>query len=103
MPKSKGYPHNIKTDSTLARIGFWATVWWAISCLYVLLVVWLAIIRIGGNGFSIVFDVYGYLYWLLAVIISVWAIGAVIWFRELKKAKVPYRVALKDLFLTIRK
>lgn len=103
MAKSKGYPHNIKPGSPLARIGFWATVWWAVSCLYVLLIVWLALVEIGGFGFRIVFAAYPYLYWLLAIIIVGWVAGAIVWFRELRKAKVPYRVALKDLFLTVRK
>lgn len=99
MSKKSGYPHNVKPGSPLARIGFWATVWWAVSCLYVLLLVWIA----RGFDFGKAFSENTYLYLLLAGIVFGWVMGAIAWFRELKRAKVPYHTALKDLFLTIRK
>jgi hypothetical protein len=40
---------------------------------------------------------------LLFLVIGGWVYGAILWFKELKRQKVPYKIALKDLFLTIRK
>ncbi len=95
----KGYPYNVKKGSALAKIGFWATAWWAISGLYLVILVFIA----RGFGFSDAFADHGWLWWLLAAVVLGWVVGAQFWLRELKKAKVPYRSALKDLFLTIRK
>lgn len=40
---------------------------------------------------------------LLLVIIVGWIVCGTIWLKALKQQKVSYKVALKDLFLTIRR
>lgn len=104
---SKGYPANVRRGSTLWKIGLWATFWWAVSCLYVLLLVWQARDAVEPLGWtSAIGQTYGNsaaLPALLGFILIVWAIGGIIWLRELKKQKISYNAAFKDLFLTIRK
>lgn len=39
----------------------------------------------------------------LVAIILVWLLGSLVWLRELKRYKISYKTALKDLFFTIRK
>lgn len=43
------------------------------------------------------------LQWLLLAVLAGWIIGAVFWLMELKRQKISYKSAFKDLFLTIRK
>jgi hypothetical protein len=107
-----------KKGTNLWRLGVWATIWWGVSCLYLLLVVWLAkdyytsnFDKVGSssifNGWitsiSNVYNESSYLPCILLIIISVWVIGGAIWLQELKKAKISYKAAFKDMFLTIRK
>ncbi len=101
----------------LGWIGVWATVWWGISCAYVLLLVWSGkdYYVAAGNGGSIaslagwrsaIGSAYRGSSWLpvlLVLIVVVWIIGGWLWLRELKHQNVSYRAGLKDLFLTIRK
>lgn len=98
-------------------VGLWATIWWAVSCVYVLLLVWAATDNFaalsagpGSQGFlsdwhSAIASAYrdsAFLQPLLMVIIAVWLIGGLIWLRELKRLKISYKAAFKDLFLTLR-
>lgn len=39
----------------------------------------------------------------LVAIILIWLVGGLWWLRELKRHKISYKTAFKDLFLTIRK
>lgn len=111
MPKSKSNYPKAKPGSLLWAVGFWATIWWAVSCLYVLLVVWQGLNEYSEAAAGVSFvdavgDVFSdsVILWPLFITIAVgWVIGGYIWLKELKKLKVPYRVAFKDLFLTIRK
>lgn len=100
--------------SALRRIGFWATLWWAVSGGYVLLLVWESrnetAVSSGsaslGNWLSAIGSTFAgsaALQILLATVILVWLIGGLVWLRELKRHKITYKTALKDLFLTIRK
>ena len=107
-----------KARTALWWIGLWATVWWGVSGAYVLLLVWMSrdsyvdiSTDAGSNGFfsdwwsaiSHTYDDSGVLPGLLALVIAVWVVGGVIWLRELKRQKISYKAALKDLFLTIRR
>jgi len=104
-----------KRVPTLRRIGTWATWWWGVSCGYVLLLVWRAkdyYQAFGGHGFSLgnwaralrqAFTTSASLRVLLAAILLLWVLGGWLWLRELKRHKVSYKAAFKDLFLTIRK
>ncbi len=108
----------MKNRTKLQQVGWWATLWWGVSCAYVLLLVWLAADTYAdisesadSQGFfsdwqSAVSSIYAensYLPALLGFIIVVWIIGGIIWLKELKKQKISYKAAFKDLFLTIRK
>lgn len=108
----------IKTSKKLEQIGLWATWWWGVSCVYVLLLAWLgrdtyAVLSASSSSkgffgnwqsaFNIEYDNHSYLAALLAVIVIGWIIGGVLWLQELKSAKISYKAAFKDLFLTIRK
>lgn len=108
----------IKTSKRLEQIGLWATIWWAVSCTYVLLLLWLGrekyvelSLSISSGGFfsdwwsaaGTVYDNRAFMPGLLSLIILVWAVGTYVWLRELGKEKINYKAAFKDLFLTIRK
>jgi hypothetical protein len=114
---------NNKTKrAALGWIGVWATAWWGVSCLYVLLLFLTARNNYGhypglpafGNSFGSMFswwasairttyDNYASLQVLLAFIVAVWIIGGYFWLRALKRQKVGYKAGFKDLFLTVRK
>ncbi len=96
----------------LQRIGTWATWWWAITGLYAVLLMWRATHFYSQSGFS--FSAWGtaigtaftnawYMPMLLALVATGWVAGGYVWLQELKRQKIKYRVAFKDLFLTIRK
>ena len=114
---SKQTSGKLKTSPRLHQIGFWATVWWAASGLYVLIWFWQAkdlYVEISGSTptasyiskwHSALADAYnnsGMLMALLITIIAIWIIIGVSWFKELKRQKISYKAALKDLFFTIR-
>lgn len=92
----------------LKKVGLWATIWWAVSCLYGLLLVWQAKNLYveealpWPQALSRSFVVYQYLWSLLLVIIIGWAVCAYYWLKALKRAKISLKVGLKDLFLTLR-
>lgn len=102
----------------LRRIGLWATIWWGVSCGYILLLVWLGrnnyaaiseSTRSRGffaNWWTAISNTYresDILLALLMLIIIIWIIGGWLWLQELKKQNISYQAAFKDLFLTIRK
>jgi hypothetical protein len=103
---------------TLRVIGTWATIWWGVSCAWVLYWVWLSrntyvtySVQKDAHGFfstwahalSNTYRTSAWLEWLFLVIVCVWVIGAIKWLYLLKKHEFSYRAAFKDLFLTIRK
>ena len=99
---------------SLRRIGFWATCWWAVSGAYVVLLVWASRnasslsdgdVSIGDwtSAIGEAFTDTSFLQISLAAILLVWFIGGLVWLRELKRHKISYKTALKDLFFTIRK
>lgn len=96
----------------LRQIGTWATWWWAITGLYVLALVWQGKSYYGHGGVSLsawlaaihsAFNASLGLQFVLLIVIFGWVTGGWVWLRELKRQKVSYREAFKDLFLTIRK
>lgn len=104
-------------SKTLKQIGLWATIWWGVSGLYVLLWVWLSrsnFVNLSQSprpdnalsrwqaAMSRTYQEKWILSALLAAIIIVWAIGGWVWLKELKRRKISYKAAFKDLFLTIR-
>jgi hypothetical protein len=98
-------------------VGIWATIWWGVSCAYPLLLIWLArsyyvhLPEAKSQGFASdwahaigdTFGRYSFLWPLLIAVVAVWLVGGAIWLRELKRAKITYKSAFKDLFLTIRR
>ncbi len=101
----------------MQRIGLWATIWWGVSGLYVVLLFWVGrsdyvtISERAGSGSAIsnwqsaissAYSDSSVLPALLALIVIVWLIGGWVWLRELKRQKISYKAAFKDLFLTIR-
>ena len=93
----------------LRLIGIWATTWWGISGLYLVLVAWLAkdFLSVHGNiGWWLAiqqsFIQHPSLIWLLIFLVDGWLIGGVVWLRALKQAKISYSEAFRDLFLTLR-
>ncbi|MBA2279478.1 hypothetical protein H0V99_03520 [Candidatus Saccharibacteria bacterium] len=107
----------LKPSPGLRRIGLWATWWWTISWVYLLLLVWQSrdfyvnrAATISSTGFfsdwlasmNSTYRSSALLPSLLALIIIVWAIGGWMWLRELKRSNNSFVVGLKDLFFTIR-
>ena len=104
-------------SKTLKRIGLWATVWWAVSGVYLVLLAWAtkapytvlaekdAKVVSVPDWWSALGSAYrdsSALQILLAVIVIGWLVIGWVWLRELKRRKISYRAAFKDLFLTIR-
>lgn len=102
----------------LWNIGFWATVWWGVTGLYCLLVVWMsknyyAELSIADpsdkvlNNWKLAFgDAYSrniLLILLTTMIIAGWVLCANLWLKELKRQKISYKAGLKDLLFTIRR
>lgn len=107
-----------KPKTNLWRIGWWATLWWAVSCLYAAWLIWqsretyaLYSLSYQSTGFfsdwskaiSNTYSKSSSLKLILGLIILIWLVGGVVWLIELKKHKIRYRSAFKDLLLTIRK
>ncbi len=113
MPKDK-YT-KARASKSLHQIGRWATLWWGLTCFYIFLLVWQAedyfvsnpsnfsVIKNSANSISSAFQSSVFLQILLVVIIIGWIIGGALWLKALKKQKISYRVAITDLFFTIRK
>jgi len=106
---------SVKKGSALWWIGLWATVWWAVSGAYLVLIVWLAIDDYVALNPDTVLSLSDwqlaihqaseqnpFMNWLLLFIIFVWIIGGIMWLSALKKAKISYKEGFKDLFLTLR-
>jgi hypothetical protein len=113
----KATPAKAKSDRLLRRVGLWATIWWAVSGLYIVLVVWLAkdyyVQRVNGGYRGSTFSTWNWalqeayakhnvLHWLITVIVLGWIIGGIVWLKALKQANISYCDGLKDLFLTLR-
>ena len=107
------YAGQRKRVAALRRIGTWATYWWGASCVYILLLVWQSkdLYR-PLSGFSLqawwtaihgAFSRSGLLQMLCTMLVIGWVIGGWLWLRELKRQRISYKVALRDLFFTIRK
>lgn len=114
MTKNKDIAKLYKRGTTLWWIGWWATVWWAVSLLYIVLLFWVAkdlyiYQAVSGNHIAIwassladTFSGSDFMQALFAVVILVWVVLGLWWLRSLNKLKLSYRAALKDLFGTIR-
>jgi|GEM_PF-5482494 len=101
----------------LKKIGTWATWWWGVTFLWILIWVWVsrtyyvrqsAAVHNGfftdwGSALRLTYNGMSWLRFLLLTIIVVWIIGAAEWLLVLKKYHQSYKAAFKDLFLTIRK
>lgn len=107
-----------KPGTMLAKIGLWATIWWAVSGVYLVLLVWqsrdaYSYISTGDNSNGFVADwwtamgeayaAYDILQILPMAIFAVWLVGGAIWAGELKRQKISFEAAFKDLFLTLRR
>src|SRR5690242_15066745 len=101
----------LKNTKALKRVGLWATIWWAVSGLYLVLLVWQAQNYYLGFEFSVhewlsscgmAFANSVTLQLLLYVIVLVWVVGGFVWLKALKQAKISYKDGFKDLFLTLR-
>ena len=111
-------PIKTKSAKLLRQVGLWATIWWAVSGLYLVLVVWLAKdyyaqqtassdyqsngLNAWGRAIHQAYAGHSVLAWLAIGVVAGWAIGAIIWLKALKQAKLTYRDGLKDLFLSLR-
>jgi hypothetical protein len=115
MPEAK--LQKAKPKTVLWWVGFWATLWWGLSCIFVVILIWQSrtyyadqsILQAHSNFFggwqhaiSYTYKRTNWLEWLLTVIICVWLAGGLVWLAAVKRQKVSYRPALKDLFLTLR-
>jgi len=114
---NKNSPAHPKPHTYLWYVGVWATWWWAISGIYLAILVWTAspyYIAAAGYIDSILS---ARLWWqsttqalhnsvglqlLGCIILLVWIIGAVAWLDALKKSRISYRAGFKDLFGSIR-
>lgn len=84
-----------KPHTRLWWIGLWATIWWAVSGLWVV-----GLFLYKYDSTLVTQDA---LLDSAIVIVGVWGIGALVWLDALKKAKISTKAGLKDLFLTIRR
>jgi hypothetical protein len=112
MAKQNSHPK--RTSDIMRMIGLWATFWWGISGLFVVLLVWSAQYTYieyapSGNHVAIWIESIKSTYvkdptmqLLSALIVSVWVLGGIVWLHELKRLRITYTAAFKDLFLTIR-
>lgn len=97
-----------KTKSKkLKQIGLWATIWWGVSGLYLVLLFWASrdnyvALSSWKSAICRTYHDSDVLPALLGMIIVVWVIGGLVWLGELKRQKISYKAAFKDLFLTIR-
>lgn len=105
-----------KSNKLLRQVGLWATIWWGVSGLYLLLFVWLARNYVQNSPFAYqgsdfstwhralreTFAHRGSLQLLLIIVALGWIICGMAWLKALKQANISYRDGLKDLFLTIR-
>lgn len=107
---------NVKKYTFMWWIGVWATIWWAVSGLYLALLVWMSqsYITIGehvrtsfvgawSEAISKTFTQSTFLQLTLLFVIAIWIIGGLVWLYELRQQRMSYRAAFKDLFLTIHK
>lgn len=105
-----------KAGTRLASVGKWATVWWAATGTYIVLLVWQSrnyyvervVATPGAVGawlwaFRQSLGHNAYLAWLLFVLMAFWGVLAYVWLEELKKQKISTKDGLKDLLLTIRR
>jgi uncharacterized membrane protein HdeD (DUF308 family) len=100
-----------KPKTSLWYIGLWATIWWAVSGIYLVVLAWMIKNRYENslaneNILKVLKKTYTtstILQLVLGLVLIVWVLGAIIWLMELKRQKITYRSAFKDLFLTIRK
>ncbi|HSX16998.1 MAG TPA: hypothetical protein VLH86_02755 [Patescibacteria group bacterium] len=103
-----GYATKRKNSPVLRSIGNWGTWWLAISGLYLVGLVWQARMYhysdvswwyAMGQAFTHTFI----LQFVQSSILAGWVALAIVWFNELKRQKISYKEALKDLFFTLRK
>jgi hypothetical protein len=105
---AKRKPTQPRRGDTMWWIGVWATIWWAVSGLYFVWWFWLAkadYAQFSDGWWSALNSSYAsspLLGQALAIILLIWIAGAAIWFRELKRLKISYASALRELFFTIR-
>ena len=102
------YATKRKNSPVLRSIGNWATWWWALSGLYIVGLVWQARTYHFSDvswwhAMSQAFTHTFVLQFALSSILAGWVALAIVWFNELKRQKISYKVALQDLLLTIRK
>jgi hypothetical protein len=113
MSKQKDIAKEYKKGTTLWWIGWWATIWWAISLLYIVWWFWLASITYAqyvttGNNISAWADAVGSTFaysevlQMQLMILAIWLVGGLWWVSELQRKKITLRAAFKDLFGTIR-
>lgn len=112
MPKKAKKTHQSKT---MKWIGIWATVWWAVTGLYLVLLFWAAkdiYVNLASsapddylaNWISALGNAYSDsgMMLLLAFIAFVWLIGGLVWLGEIKRQRVSYTTAFWELFFTIK-
>lgn len=106
-----------KSLNLLRKVGLWATIWWGVSGLYMVLVVWLAknyyVQKMNGGYQGGTLSAWNWavdrayvghdiLQWLITVIVLGWIIGGIAWLKALRQADISYSDGFKDLFLTLR-
>lgn len=105
-----------RRGNSLWKFGVWATAWWALSWLYFLLLFVMSLevyadltlnqnegfLADWWNALSQTYSEHMVLQVLLFVIVTGWFAGVIFWLRELNKANVSLKAALKDLFFTLR-
>jgi hypothetical protein len=111
----KAHPGKAKPGTLLWHVGFWATVLWAVTGLYAVLIIWTSrdYYATGTTNSALSLNQWlqaieqalqnhSYLFWLLTLVVLGWIVCAVFWIKALRQAKISYKAGLKDLFLTIR-
>lgn len=95
-------------EERLKKVGLWATILWAVSGLYVVIIVWVAkdyYIQ-QSNWRTAISQAYAdnpLLTFLGLLVVAGWIVCGVAWLGALKANKISRKTGLKDLFLTIRR
>lgn len=112
--KNSKIKNKYKTDNQLRFIGEWATVWWALSGLFLVILIVQMIVVYGDfqtmhsaspswwYTFIHTFKDHLYIYLLAIIVFIGWVLCGIAWVRALREAKISYKDGLRDLFLTIR-
>jgi hypothetical protein len=94
-----------KQHQALQSVGRWATLWLAVTGVYLVWLFWLSKDYYVDSWTSAISQAYSDdfgLKTLLEVVTAGWVLIVYFWFEAMRKAKIKYSDGIKDLFFTLR-